>query len=119
MKKRKLEWYAFRYEWNEHKLKFINVLYGMEEEIIKKVKKGSKDNWKPVTDYNSFKEWLKGKLMYYYWSKSEHEVLIGDLSGKENEIEKHDIWWQLEPNLDRICEYIISKLDLKLEGDKR
>lgn len=108
----KLEWYAFRYDWNTHKLVFINVLEGMEEEIAKKVKKGEKDNWKPVTGYMSFKYWLKSELMYYYWSKAEHEVEIYDL-GDNKHGEKHDIWWQLEPNLDRICEYIINEMELK------
>jgi hypothetical protein len=117
MRKRKLEWYAFRYEWNKHELVFINVLENMEEDIIKKIKKGAKDKWKPVTDYNSFKDWIKADLMYYYWSKSEHEVIIADLFDNKDEArwEKHDIWWQLEPNLDRICEYIINRLELDIE----
>lgn len=110
----KLEWYAFRYSWNEHKLEFINVLFGMEEEIAKKIRKAEKDKWKPVTDYNSFKDWIKSELMHHYWSKSEHECLIGDwCSNPEPTLEKHDVWWQLEPNLDRICEYIINKMDIK------
>ena len=59
--------------------------------------------------------------MYYYWSKAEHETVIGGLSAKEdNDFEKHDIWWQLEPNLDRICEYIINtmQIEFKQEGKK-
>ena len=111
----KLEWYAFRYDSNDHKIVWTNVLRGMEEEIAKKIKKGSKDNWKPVTDYQSFKDWLKGEFMYHYWCKSEHEVIIADLFDNKDEAkwEKHDIWWQLEPNLDRICEYIIREMEIK------
>lgn len=114
----KLEWYAFRYDWNSHKLVFTNVLAYMEEEIAKKVRKGKKDNWKPVYNYETFKEWLKGEFMYYYWSKAENEVMIGDLFCKENELEKHDIWWQLEPNLDRICEYIINTMQIKFKEEQ-
>ena len=115
----KLEWYAFRYDWNNKKLKFTNVLGGMEEEIANKIKKGQKDNWRPVTNYNTFKDWLKGEFMYHYWSKSEHEVIITDLFGETNEArwEKHDIWWQLEPNLDRICEYIIREMEIEFKSD--
>ena len=29
----KLEWYAFRYDLNSHKLVFTNILNGMEEKI--------------------------------------------------------------------------------------
>lgn len=113
----KLEWYAFRYEWNKHKLVFTNVLYGMEEEIAKKIRKSKKDNYKPVYDYDTFKEYIKGELMYYYWSKAEHEVIIADLFDNKDEAkwEKHDIWWQLEPNLDRICEYIINTMQIKFK----
>ena len=110
----KLEWYAFRYDSNKDKLVFTNVLAYIEEDIAKKVKKGKKDNWYAVYDYNSFKEWIKLQLMGDYWSRSEHECLIGDVcSNPEETLEKHDIWWQLEPNLDRICEYIIREMDIK------
>ena len=110
----KLEWYAFLYDWNKHKLVFINVLEGMEQEIAKKVKKGKKDNWYPVYDYNSFKTWIKLPLMHDYWSKIEVECLIGDVcNNPEPTLEKHDIWWQLEPNLDRICEYIIKEMRIE------
>lgn len=108
-----LDWKAFYYSWGEHKLVFTNVLLGMEEEIAKKVKRGKKDKWFPVYDYKTFKEWIKLELMSHYWSKSEVECLIGDwCSNPEPTLEKHDIWWQLEPNLDRICEYIINKMNI-------
>ena len=115
----KLEWYAFRYDWNSHKLVFTNVLCGMEEEIAKKVRKGRKDNWKPVYSYDTFKEWLKGEMMYSYWSKAEHETLITDLfaDDKPEKWEKHDIWWQLEPNLDTMCKYIISTMQIVFEEE--
>ena len=110
----KLEWYAFRYDFSSKKLVFVNVLYGMEEEIAKKIRKGKNDKWKPVYNYETFKEWLKGEFMYHYWSKAEHEVVIYDLFDTDDERgEKHDIWWQLEPNLDRICEYIINTMQIK------
>ena len=112
-----LKYMAFRYDWNSHKLVFTNVLYGMEEEIAKKIRKGKKDNYKPVYDYDTFKEYIKGELMYYYWSKAEHETMIGDLFCKEQELEKHDIWWQLEPNLDVICKYIINEMKIVFEEE--
>lgn len=109
-----LQWYAFRYSFNDKKLVFTNVLAGMEEEIAKKIRKGNKEKWRPVTDYESFKEYIKGDLMYHYWSKSEHEVVIGDLFSKiDDDLEKHDIWWQLEPNLDNICKYIINEMQIE------
>ena len=116
IKNAKLEWYAFRWDSSTNNLKFINVLSGMKEEIAKKIRKGNKDKWKPVYNYETFKDWLKGEFMYYYWSKAEHEVVIYDLFDTNDERgEKHDIWWQLEPNLDRICEYIINEMQIKFK----
>ena len=52
--------------------------------------------------------------MYYYWSKSECEIQVaGLLAEKEEEFKKIDIWYQLEPNLDIITDYIIKTLRFK------
>lgn len=116
----KLEWYAFRFDSNSKKLVFINVLAGREKYIANKVRVGSKARWKPVFNYETFKEFIRRDLMYYYWCKSEHETVIGGLfNHDENELEKHDIWWQLEPNLDRICEYIIREMHIDFSNKRR
>lgn len=110
----KLEWYCFR--WNNGELKWYNILQNMEEEIAKKIRKGEKDVWKPITGYISFKDWLKSEFMYHYWSRAEHEFMIGPLFSEDTEeYEKHDIWWQIEPNLDRICEYIIREMEIEFK----
>ncbi len=109
----KLEWYAFRFGNSSKKLVFTNVLAGREKCIANKVKVGKKARWKPVYNYETFRDFIKRELMYYYWCKAEHETVIGGLfNHDENELEKHDIWWQLEPNLDRICEYIIREMHI-------
>jgi len=116
IKNAKLEWYAFRYDSNTKKLVFINVLAGSEEYIANQVRKGKKAGWRPVYNYETFKEFIKADLMYRYWSKAEHETVIGGLFyHSEEDLAKHDIWWQLEPNLDRICEYIINEMQIKFK----
>ena len=111
-----LKWCAFIYDGATHTFKYINVLYGMEAKIANKIKKGKKDNWRPVYNYDTFKEWLKGEFMYHYWSKAECEYVIGELHRhNEDTLEKHDIWWQLEPNLDRICEYVIREMKIEFK----
>lgn len=104
MKKVNLEWYAFRKDFNSRKLKKVNVLNSYRiDEILKRIKK------EKAKTYEEIKEIIKRELMYYYWSKSEHEVLISGLFDNNLEnAEKIDIWYQLEPNLDRIVEYFIS-----------
>lgn len=114
MKRRKikdLRWYAFEYDWNKKGVVRTNVLNTTLVEYAIKILQKNK-----ITKVEDFKEVLKGELMYYYWCKSEHEVMVSGLfpSNLDNAV-KIDIWYQLEPNLDRIVEYVIRELDLKLE----
>lgn len=110
----KLEWYAFKYDTNKQKLVFTNVLSGMEKDIAKKIKKGIKDNYRPVYNYNTFRDYISSELRYKYWCRTEYEVNISDLFATlHSDVEKHDIWWQLEPNIDRICEYIMYTMQIE------
>lgn len=110
----KLEWYILQHDFNKNKMYMENIFSdSFPEEVAKKIRKGVKDNWRPVTDYISFKDWIKGELMYRYWSKCEAEFQSGGLFSKEENFEKIDGWFQLEPNLDNICEYIIHKMEIK------
>ena len=113
----KLEWYAIYYEWNYKCLKRENVLGDtIVNAIIDKCVK------KKITNYEELRDALKRELMYHYWSKSEWEVIVGDLFYKEpnlDNFEKIDIWYQLEPNLDRISEYVMRELQLDFEVPKK
>lgn len=101
-----LEWYALREDFNSREVKHYNVLSGWEEDIKKARKK--------VKTREEFKAWLRREFMYYYWSKCEHEIQVAGLFAKEEkEFKKIDIWYQLEPNLDRIVDYIITTLKFR------
>ena len=51
---------------------------------------------------------------YYYWSRTEHEILVGGLF-KNCKLEKIDIFRQIEMNLDRITEYVNKELKIEKE----
>ena len=104
MAKKHLEWYVLEKDSNTRKLTRINVLNDYRvDEIMKKIKK------EKAKTYEEIKEIIKRELMYYYWCKTEHEVLISGLFDDDLEsAEKIDIWYQLEPNLNRIVEYFIA-----------
>lgn len=104
MTKKHLEWYVLEKDSNTRELIRINVLNDYRvDEIMKRIKK------EKAKTYEEIKEIIKRELMYYYWCKTEHEVLISGLFDDNLEnAEKIDIWYQLEPNLDRIVEYFIS-----------
>lgn len=99
----KPKFYAMVYEWNEHKIKYTNII---REDILqaleKMIKKGAKKD--------ELKERLESLLKYHYWSKSEYEIMVGDLFCKEDELEKIDVWFQIEPNINLILDNIIMYL---------
>lgn len=110
----KLEWYILQFNESANKVIMKNIFSdSFPQEVAKKIRKGKTDKWKPVYDYNTFKEWLKGELMYYYWSKTETEIYIADWYS--DDIHKIDGWFQIEPNLDNICQMIINKMKIEFK----
>lgn len=103
-----LKWYVLHQSFNKEEIEFYNVLQGWEERIRKARKK--------VKTKTEFKEWLKKEFMYYYWSRSEYEIVVGGLfSEYPKEFKKVDIWSQIEPNLDIVTDYIIKEMKFKLK----
>lgn len=104
---KKLEWYALEYDFNTTKLKKINVL---NERIIEDLKKRIKRD--KISNYKDLKSAVTSEMRYRYWCKAEHEMLVSDLWNDGEE--KIDVWYQIELNIDRICEYVIKELKLKI-----
>ena len=107
IKKAKLEYMAIMHDWNSHNLKYINVLGDrLKDDIIKLIKSGD------IHDRESLKKRVMVLLRYYYTSKAEYEVMVGDLFCKPEEMFKIDVWYQLEPNIDHIIDHIIKEMNL-------
>ena len=114
--KKRLEWYAFIHDFNDDKLTMINVLYDyLITRVKKSIKKGS--------SYDEIKEEVRIMLMSRFRARREYECIVSDLSDKDLEKGiKIDVWYQLEPNLDRIVEYLILNLTPKrrnIKGDDK
>ena len=109
----KLEYYVFYLDLGSNTPKRVNILEGLETEIAKHIR-SSKNSYKHIGDRDSLRDFLKIEFMYHYWSRCEYEYCISDLWKKNFEkAEKHDVWFQIEKNLDMITDYIIYKMDLK------
>lgn len=109
-----LKWYAFMQDLNGCSLVYINVLsQDLVEDILKRVRNKTRH----IGCYDELKEAIKSYLIWRFMSKSEYEVIVSNWSGR-NMKEKIDIWFQLEPNLDRITEYVMKELSLDFSGDK-
>lgn len=107
IKKAKLEYMAIMHDWNSHSPKYVNVLGDrLKDDIIKLIKSGD------IHDRESLKKRVMVLLRYYYMSKAEYEVMVGDLFCKPEEMFKVDVWYQLEPNIDHIIDHIIKEMNL-------
>lgn len=100
-----LKWYVLNYDFNDRKVKPYNVLGNWDDKIRKARKK--------MKTRAELKEWLNKEFMYYYWSKSECETIMGGFFETPDEMEKVDIYTQLKPNLDVITDYVITTLKFK------
>lgn len=109
IKKSNLEWYVLRYDFNKRQVVNYNVMSGIAELVVKKVKSGA------IHNKETLREFLKREFMHDYWCRTEYEILVSDLgSVLTTNAEKIDVWRQLEMNLDRIVEYVNTRCDLKL-----
>ena len=106
-----LKWYVLFHDFNTDKIVKYNVLEHCDY-LVDSVKKAIKK--KEVQTYNEFKDFISRKFKAQYWSRTEYELLVSGLVTRK-EAEKIDIWYQLEMNLDNLCEYLIDKLKLNIE----
>ena len=98
-----MEWNVYRYAFNSHKLKAYNIFDHafFRNDCVTSARK-NKDN-----DEVFLKD-VKSSLMYYFWSKCEHEIVISSFPPREDVEEKIDVYSQVMLNWDRFSEYILA-----------
>ena len=97
----KLSWNVFRYNPNSKRIEEINIFYGRFLQDVKLA----------LQNYSTKEEFdteLKGELQYYYWCKSEHEVLIKPWIGDDSVERKIDIYTQVLLNWQQFSDYVWS-----------
>lgn len=108
-----LDWRVLNYDCNSKKVINANVFFSdMPQKIAKDIRNGKIKNKLDLQD------WLKSKFMYHYWSRCEYEIIVGNLFCEPEEMEKIDVWRQLEMNLPRITDYVIKEMDIKFDTGK-
>lgn len=97
-----MEWNVYRYDFNRRKIEKFNVFeHGrFKEDVDKCLLKND--------DKESFEKELKNTLMYYYWSKSEWEIIIAPWIGDENSKVKIDVYDQVMMNWNKFVNYVWS-----------
>lgn len=102
-----LKWIVLRWDYNKKKVVNHDIFTNMAEDIAREVRLGH------IYDKSILREYLKTRFIYDYWSKTECECYVSGLFG--DECEKIDIWRQIEPNLDKIVDYVNDRMDLKFK----
>ncbi len=101
---KKLEWNVIYNENNSRdKIGLFNVFYHIRfnDDVKKHLKK--------CQTKAELSEALKHSAMYYFWSKSEWEIVISPLCERDDKRwVKVDVYWQLEINWDLFVDYVWS-----------
>ena len=95
-----LEWYVYYHDFNGREIKPYNVF--CNSSLLEDCKKNARKN---IHDYEAFCGQLRRDVIYWYWSKSEWEIILGPWCGKADEV-KIDVYDQLKLNWDIFCKYV-------------
>ena len=97
-----MEWYVLRHEFNEDKIESFNIFHSV------RFYDGVEEALKKFVTYDTFKEEIRIQLFCAFGSKVEYEIICSGLFEKSEEF-KIDIYYQVLPNLDILCRYIIEQ----------
>ena len=102
-KENKPIWNVYRYDVNARKIYIFNVFdHGGFWEYIKKLFNTPEKEMS--REY--FNERLKSELMFYYWSKCEHEIIVAPWIGSDDAAIKVDIYDQVMNNWEHFSNYV-------------
>ena len=97
-----MEWNVFYYNCNAKRIEIFNIFrHGGFSSYVKKHLVECKTK-------EEFAEALKRELLYYFWSKSEYEVIITSWVGgdREKDATKIDIFQQVMLNFEVFVDYV-------------
>ena len=96
-----MEWNVFYHNINSQEITTFNVF--KHSGFMKDVEKHLKE----CADKETFAQELKSSLMYFFWSKSEYEIIISPWCGGRNTKDKKvDIYSQVMLNWDKFVDYV-------------
>lgn len=98
-----MEWNVFYHNVNSQEIIILNIFEhgGFAKDVEKHLKK--------CTDKEAFVKEVKSSLMYFFWSKSEYEIIISPWCGGRNTKDKKvDIYSQIMLNWDKFVDYVWS-----------
>lgn len=108
-----LKWYVYRFNINAKIIQVVNVF---EHDGFRKSVEDLIDKYE---DKSEFEYELKSNLRYYFWCRSEHEVIICPWVGGDQEKinKKVDVYDQINNNWDIFLDYVWNNRPLRIRRD--
>ena len=75
--------------------------------------KNARRKKKQPKTFDEFKEFVKSKSMYMYWSRCQYEIVLTDWPSQTRG-EKIDVHWQIMMNLDTVTRILMENVGFKL-----
>ena len=98
------EFNVLYFDFNAKELKPYNII---TEDLLKEFKKKTKT----LTSIKDKKKVLDDYFLYYYWSRREYELFIGDAFEEDiSKYNKVDIYTQIQMNFDVIYKLVVSAI---------
>lgn len=101
--------YVINYEFNSKEF----VKYNVMPYLMRSYDEVKRRKDKPTT-FEEFKEFVKSRSIYMYWSRCQYEIILSDWppSGKEKKIDVH---WQLMNNWDLVTEVLMRNVGVEVK----
>lgn len=98
----RLVWNVYRHNFNSNKVEAVNIFnhWKFDEEV--------RTDLCRRMNKTDFAVKLRRNLMYWFWSKYEHEVIISSWPYTNDAAVKIDVYQQVMLNFDVFCDYVWS-----------
>lgn len=74
-----------------------------------KIAKSNLDYWKVPVTFDEFKQFVKDRAQYQFWSRCEYEIILVDWPCQKTE-EKWDVYDQIMMNLDVVTRLVVESI---------
>ena len=109
----KLEWNVFEYDFNSKRIEIFNIFdhYRFLKDCFDAYNNSN-------GDFNEFQKSIKQNLMYYFWGKFEHEIVLSQFTSGDPVEKKIDVFEQVMLNYDVFVSKLFEDIEyiIEIEG---
>ena len=112
------QFYVVNYNSNSKECEMFNIFNNIHvyDECLRLVKKHLRN--KKEFPFEEFKEEVRRTIAWQEWGRFEYECSVGaPFEDNLDNLKKVDCYWQALPNIDLICEMLISRYKASIKED--